>query len=109
MLVHSVLPRSAVNGPGERVVIWFQGCDLRCPGCWNPSSHAFDRARDKPWDRAIRRFAGNPGRPFPRKLSDRLQMSRYGCNRRIQNPQLPKPGTIHVSFAHHQRIIRQSV
>ncbi len=48
MLVHSVLPRSAVNdGPGERVVIWFQGCDLRCPGCWNPSSHAFDRARDK--------------------------------------------------------------
>ena len=47
MLVHSVLPRSAVNGPGERVVVWFQGCDLRCPGCWNPSSHAFDRARDK--------------------------------------------------------------
>ena len=48
MLVHSMLPRSAVNGPGERVVVWFQGCDLRCPGCWNPSSHPFDRTRDMP-------------------------------------------------------------
>jgi hypothetical protein len=47
MLIHSKLPRSAVNGPGERVVLWLQGCDLRCRGCWNPSSHAFDRTRDK--------------------------------------------------------------
>src|ERR1039458_5691383 len=46
MLVHSMLSRSAVNGPGERVVVWLQGCDLRCPGCWNPSSHTFDRTRD---------------------------------------------------------------
>ena len=29
------LARSAVNGPGERHVIWVQGCPLRCPGCWN--------------------------------------------------------------------------
>jgi len=29
------LPRSAVNGPGERFVIWLQGCRLRCPGCVN--------------------------------------------------------------------------
>src|SRR5712692_3500269 len=50
MLIHSMLPRSAVNGPGERVVVWLQGCDLRCPGCWNPFSHGFDRRRDKPVD-----------------------------------------------------------
>jgi anaerobic ribonucleoside-triphosphate reductase activating protein len=50
MLIHSKLPRSAVNGPGERAVLWLQGCDLRCPACWNPSSHAFDRTRDKPVD-----------------------------------------------------------
>src|SRR6266446_5631948 len=47
MLVHSVLPRSAANGPGERAVVWFQGCDLRCPGCWNESTHAFDRRRNR--------------------------------------------------------------
>ena len=50
MLVHSMLPRSTVNGPGERVVVWLQGCALRCPGCWNPSTHGFDRSRDKPVD-----------------------------------------------------------
>jgi len=22
-------------GPGKRLVIWTQGCDLHCPGCWN--------------------------------------------------------------------------
>lgn len=29
------IPRSAVNGPGERFVLWVQGCRLRCPGCVN--------------------------------------------------------------------------
>lgn len=29
------LDRSRVNGPGERAVLWVQGCPLRCPGCFN--------------------------------------------------------------------------
>lgn len=29
------LPRSRVNGPGMRAVVWVQGCPLRCPGCFN--------------------------------------------------------------------------
>lgn len=29
------LARSACNGPGERFVIWTQGCPLACVGCWN--------------------------------------------------------------------------
>jgi len=33
----SFLPRSRVNGPGERAVLWLQGCPLRCPGCYNPA------------------------------------------------------------------------
>lgn len=48
MFVHSMLPRSAVNGPGDRAVVWFQGCDLRCRGCFNPASHPFDPNRAKP-------------------------------------------------------------
>ena len=27
--------RSRVNGPGERFVLWVQGCPLLCPGCVN--------------------------------------------------------------------------
>ena len=33
-------PRSRANGPGTRFVIWFQGCSLGCPGCFNPDTHA---------------------------------------------------------------------
>lgn len=37
--VHAVEPASRANGPGIRAVIWFQGCPLHCPGCFNPESH----------------------------------------------------------------------
>jgi len=37
--LHAWLPVSRVNGPGKRVVIWLQGCPLRCPGCFNPETH----------------------------------------------------------------------
>jgi len=37
--VHSFLEVSSVNGPGQRAVIWLQGCSLGCPSCWNPSTH----------------------------------------------------------------------
>lgn len=37
------LPRSAANGPGQRFVLWVQGCPLACPGCWNPDTWAFER------------------------------------------------------------------
>ena len=48
MLVHAMLRQSRVNGPGRRVVVWFQGCNLRCSGCWNQSTHAFDPSRGVP-------------------------------------------------------------
>lgn len=47
MLVHAMWARSSVNGPGERAVVWFQGCGLHCPDCWNPSSHLFDSSRNR--------------------------------------------------------------
>jgi anaerobic ribonucleoside-triphosphate reductase activating protein len=40
--LHAFLPRSRANGPGVRAVIWFQGCRLGCPGCFNPETHASD-------------------------------------------------------------------
>jgi anaerobic ribonucleoside-triphosphate reductase activating protein len=33
--VHSHEPRCTIYGPGERFVIWVQGCTLACKGCWN--------------------------------------------------------------------------
>lgn len=29
-----------VNGPGTRLVVFFQGCDRGCPGCFNPDTHS---------------------------------------------------------------------
>lgn len=38
--LHGLAPRSRANGPGARFVLWFQGCTLACPGCFNPDTHA---------------------------------------------------------------------
>ena len=38
------LPRSVVNGPGVRAVLWVQGCPIRCEGCFNPQFWSFSRA-----------------------------------------------------------------
>jgi len=37
--IHAVEPASLANGPGLRAVVWFQGCTLGCPGCFNPATH----------------------------------------------------------------------
>jgi anaerobic ribonucleoside-triphosphate reductase activating protein len=39
MFIHNRIDVSQVNGPGKRAVIWVQGCELGCAGCWNPESH----------------------------------------------------------------------
>lgn len=56
------LPRSTVNGPGERAVIWVQGCPFRCPGCWNQQLLSFDGpctevAVDEVWSMVAREHA----------------------------------------------------
>jgi anaerobic ribonucleoside-triphosphate reductase activating protein len=38
--LHAFEPASRANGPGVRAVVWFQGCTLGCPGCFNPETHA---------------------------------------------------------------------
>lgn len=41
MLLHAIIPASRANGPGLRAVVFFQGCKLGCPGCWNSLTHPF--------------------------------------------------------------------
>ena len=40
--IHAFEPVSRANGPGRRAVVWFQGCSLGCPKCFNPETHAGD-------------------------------------------------------------------
>ena len=39
MRLHRFTPCSTSNGPGQRAVIWLQGCDFFCHGCFNPETH----------------------------------------------------------------------
>lgn len=38
--VHSTLECSEVNGPGKRFVLWTQGCERDCPGCFNQDARS---------------------------------------------------------------------
>ena len=40
MHIHAWEPASRANGPGLRTVVWFQGCTIGCPNCFNPDTHA---------------------------------------------------------------------
>ena len=51
--LHAVEPRSRANGPGARFVVWFQGCTLGCPGCFNPTTHDATAGRSVPLDELI--------------------------------------------------------
>lgn len=38
LYIHSIMESEDVNGPGNRLVIWTQGCCKGCVGCFNPST-----------------------------------------------------------------------
>ncbi len=46
--IHSRLNKSRANGPGNRAVIWVQGCSFDCPGCFNPGLKDFKGGKDVP-------------------------------------------------------------
>jgi len=60
MLLHSFVPASGANGPGLRSVVFFQGCTLHCPGCWNPSSPGAARPGITTTEMSARLSTGSP-------------------------------------------------
>ncbi|HEX3474217.1 MAG TPA: 4Fe-4S single cluster domain-containing protein [Kofleriaceae bacterium] len=63
--IHAFEPRSRANGPGARFVVWFQGCTLGCPGCFNPTTHDPGGGRAMPVDELIDELIGELGRARP--------------------------------------------
>lgn len=55
------LPRSRANGPGERAVVWVQGCTLKCPGCFNPGSHNAHAGEAFSVETLVAKIAALPG------------------------------------------------
>lgn len=59
--LHAVEPRSTANGPGRRFVVWFQGCTLDCPGCFNPGTHDPNGGFSEPVQDLLKKVSGNWG------------------------------------------------
>lgn len=85
MLLHGKMESSTVNGPGNRAVIWFQGCTLNCPGCWNPNTHSFSDVPSTPasevetWIMNLEGIEGitfSGGEPM-QHLADVMQIARF--------------------------------
>ena len=55
------LPRSEANGPGERFVVWVQGCPLACAGCWNPDTWSFARRDVREVSELVAEITGTRG------------------------------------------------
>lgn len=48
--IHNMVLHSKVLGPGNRSVIWFQGCQRRCKGCMSESTRPIDGGKEVPVD-----------------------------------------------------------
>ncbi|MCL1843621.1 MAG: radical SAM protein [Defluviitaleaceae bacterium] len=63
MRISGITYESLVDGPGIRVVIFVQGCDLNCPECHNPDSHSLTGGREYTVRQVIRMMKKpGPGR-----------------------------------------------
>lgn len=54
--LHAMMARSRANGPGTRFALWFQGCSLACPGCFNPATHTAGPATHMAVDDLVERI-----------------------------------------------------
>jgi anaerobic ribonucleoside-triphosphate reductase activating protein len=59
--IASLLQDSQVNGPGNRDIIWVQGCAIRCPGCFNEHLWGFEAKYIIPVNELLEKFKGRVG------------------------------------------------
>lgn len=46
MRINNIIEGTNVNGPGERLCIWVQGCIRNCPGCFNLDACSLDGGKE---------------------------------------------------------------
>ena len=71
-LIHSIESFGTVDGPGVRMVVFFQGCPLRCLYCHNPDSWKTDRGEWMTVNEILSMYERN------RAFYDSLQKRRSG-------------------------------
>ncbi|MBD7911351.1 MULTISPECIES: pyruvate formate-lyase-activating protein [Clostridium] len=54
--IHSIESMGLVDGPGIRVVVFFQGCALRCKYCHNPDTWAMDGGEEYTAERLVKKI-----------------------------------------------------
>ena len=70
MRLAGVTYESLVDGPGLRVVVFVQGCDIGCEGCQNPENQTFDGGREHSVREVIRMIKKpGPGRKLIRGVT----------------------------------------
>lgn len=58
--IAGLVPESVVDGPGLRMVVFFQGCPHRCPGCHNPETHDIHGGRLISLEEVVHQVSYNP-------------------------------------------------
>ena len=51
---------STADGPGSRFVVLLQGCEHKCPGCWNPNAQDAGGGVDFPMEELIEQMLSDP-------------------------------------------------
>ena len=59
--VGHIEPCSHIYGPGQRFVIWVQGCTLGCKGCWNQQFWSVDGGNERTIDQLMNQILSIPG------------------------------------------------
>ncbi|MDO4483383.1 MAG: anaerobic ribonucleoside-triphosphate reductase activating protein [Clostridia bacterium] len=58
--IAGIVNDSIVDGPGNRLTVFVQGCPHHCPGCHNPDSHDFSGGRLTDTGDILRQIRANP-------------------------------------------------
>lgn len=59
--IHSLESFGTVDGPGIRLVVFFQGCPMRCQYCHNPDTWTLDSGKEITVEEIIKEFERNRG------------------------------------------------
>jgi len=86
MKIHSFLKSSEANGPGKRAVVWVQGCNRHCEGCFNETAQTHSGGTDyKPSEliekleiENVEGLSVSGGEPFeqPKELAELLSLAK---------------------------------